>query len=118
MLSDGNDSASFYPFRDALEFARRSGVVIYTIGLDVGKLQTEVRGKLKNLARETGGRSFFIEKAHELSGVYAEIDLELRSQYLLAYNSDAPLSDSDEFRTVEVKVRGGRKARTIAGYYP
>ncbi len=118
LLSDGNDSASHYPFRDALEFARRSGVVVYTIGLDVGRLQTEVRGKLKALARETGGRSFFIDKASELSGVYAEIDVELRSQYLLAYNSDAPPGAEEEFRSVEVKVKGGRKARTIAGYYP
>ncbi len=118
LLSDGNDSASFYPFRDAVEYARRSGVVIYTIGLDVGKLATEIRGKLKTLARETGGRSFFIEKAHELRGVYAEIDLELRSQYLLAYNSDAPQDAGEGFRAVEVKVKGGRKARTIAGYYP
>jgi VWFA-related protein len=117
LLSDGNDSASFYPFRDALEYARRSGVVIYTIGLDVGKLQTEVRSKLKNLASETGGRSFFVDTASELTGVYSEIERELRSQYLLAYNSDAP-PGGDEFRTVEVKVKGSRKARTVAGYYP
>ncbi len=118
LLSDGNDSASFYPFRDALEFARRSGVVIYTIGLDVGKFQNEVRGKLRSLAKETGGRTFFVETARELAGVYSEIERELRSQYLLAYNSDAPPGTAGEFRTVEVKVKGSRKARTVAGYYP
>jgi VWFA-related protein len=118
LLSDGNDSASFYPFRDAVEFARRSGVVIYTVGLNVGAFQTEIRKKLNVLAKETGGRSFFIDKAGDLSNVYSEIERELRSQYLLAYSSDAPVSASDEFRAVEVKVKGGRKARTIAGYYP
>ena len=67
---DGDDTASAMPFRDALEYARRSGVTVYTIGLDVGKLQTGVRGKLNDLAKETGGRSFFISRASELVTVY------------------------------------------------
>lgn len=118
LLSDGDDTASAMAFRDALEYARRSGVTIYTIGLDVGKLQTGVRSKLNNLASETGGRSFFISRADELATVYREIEEELRSQYLVAYSSDRPEQDG-QFRQVEVKVRGGKlKARTISGYYP
>ena len=97
---------------------RRSGVTVYTIGLDVGKLQTGVRGKLDDLAKETGGRSFYIKQAAELSTVYREIEEELRSQYLVAYSSDRPEQDG-QFRLIEVKVRGGKlKARTISGYYP
>jgi VWFA-related protein len=118
LLSDGDDTASSLPFRDALEYARRSGVTIYSIGLDVGKLQTGVRGKLNDLAKETGGRSFFISRAEELRTVYREIEEELRSQYLVAYSSDRPEQDG-QFRQVEVEVRGGKlKARTISGYYP
>jgi len=118
LLSDGDDTASAMAFRDALEYARRSGVTIYTIGLNVGKLQTGVRGKLNDLAEETGGRSFFISRATELTTVYREIEEELRSQYLVAYSSDRPEQDG-QFRQVEVKVRGGKvKARTISGYYP
>jgi len=84
----------------------------------VGKLQTGVRGKLNDLAEETGGRSFFISRATELTTVYREIEEELRSQYLVAYSSDRPEQDG-QFRQVEVKVRGGKvKARTISGYYP
>ena len=49
--------------------------------------------------------------------VYDAIEDELRSQYLLAYLSDAPQA-SEIFRTVEVKVKGRLKARTISGYYP
>jgi VWFA-related protein len=118
LLSDGDDTASAMAFRDALEYARRSGVTIYTIGLDVGKLQTGVRSKLNDLARETGGRTFFISRAAELVDVYREIEEELRSQYLVAYSSDRAEQDG-QFRQVEVKVRGGKlKARTISGYYP
>jgi Ca-activated chloride channel family protein len=118
LLSDGDDTTSAMPYRDALEYARRSGVTIYTIGLDVGRLETGVRSKLSELAKETGGRTFFISKASELVNVYREIEEELRSQYLVAYSSDRPGQDG-VFRQVEVKVRGGKlKARTISGYYP
>lgn len=117
LLSDGDDSASHYAFRDALEYARRSGVSIYTVGLDVGKVRPAIRRKLNQLAEETGGRSFYIARAEELRGVYREIEEELRSQYLIAYASDNR-EGGEEFRAVEVKVRGGFKARTIAGYYP
>jgi VWFA-related protein len=118
VLSDGDDSTSYYTFEDALEYARRAGVVIYTVGLNVGSLQLGVRNKLTALAGETGGRSFFIGQAAELDSVYREIEEELRSQYLLTYASDNPKSDG-EFRTVDLTVQEGRlKARTIRGYYP
>lgn len=118
LLSDGDDSASRYAFHEALEYARRSGVVIYTVGLDVGRMKGGIRNKLSNLASETGGRNFFIREAAELAGVYREIEEELRSQYLIAYNSDNTSGD-DTFRTIEVEVDGGRlSARSLRGYYP
>lgn len=119
LLSDGDDTSSSIGFREALEYARRSGVAIYSIGLDVGRLNVTVRNKLKSLAEETGGRFFFISKARELEGVYDQIEEELRSRYLLAYNSDQKGSEEGDFRQVEVKVDGrGLEARTIRGYYP
>lgn len=119
LLSDGDDTASSIPFRESLEYARRSGVAIYSIGLNIGRLQMGVRDKLSDLSRETGGRAFFIGRATDLAGVYEEIEKELRSQYLVAYNSDRPTKGDGEFRAVEVKVRGsGLEARTIRGYYP
>ena len=65
----------------------------------------------------TGGRSFFISKAEELAPVYGDIERELRSQYLLAYTSDRG-GEGEEYREVEVRVKGRYKARTISGYYP
>ena len=124
LLSDGDDTASSIGFREALEYARRSGVAIYSIGLDVGRLDLGVRNKLRSLAEETGGQVFFISKAEELRDVYDQIEAELRSRYLLAYNSDAEVREdrgegTDGFREVEVKVKKrGLEARTIRGYYP
>jgi Ca-activated chloride channel family protein len=116
LLSDGEDTSSNLAYRDALEYARRAGVAIYTIGLDVGALNVTLKNKLQTLSEETGGRHFFIKNADELSGVYAEIEEELRSQYLLAYSSDKPMDGT--YRAVEVKVKGrGLKARTARGVY-
>ena len=117
LLSDGEDTSSTVSFPDVEEYARRSGVAIYTIGLGVGRTQMILRNKLNDLAKVTGGRSFFIAKAEVLAPVYDEIERELRSQYLLAYNSNRA-GGGDDYRQVEVKVKGRFKARTISGYYP
>ena len=117
LLSDGEDTSSSVGFAEALEYARRSGVAIYSIGLDIGSLDVGVRRKLEKLSAETGGRTFYIRQANELFQVYDEIEEELRSQYLVAYSSDQPGGDGT-YREVKVEVKGGKlKARTIRGYY-
>ncbi len=116
LLTDGGDNASSTPWETALEYARRSGVAVYCVGLDISLREREARNKLTDLAAATGGRVFFVSHASELTGVYTQIEQELRSRYLLAYNSDRKADDLG-FRPVEVKVKRG-KARTARGYYP
>jgi Ca-activated chloride channel homolog len=114
LLSDGKDEGSRFSYEDALEYARRAGVIIYTIGLgkDVDKK------KMEKFAEETGGRSFFVQNASDLEGIYATIEHDLRSQYLIAYQS-GNTSGSTEFRTVELKVaQPGLEPKTMRGYYP
>lgn len=118
VISDGDDSASKTAFRQALEYARRSGVAIYAVGIDVDRFSWSIRRKLSELATETGGRAFFVRRADELEGVYRQIDVELRTRYLVTYVSNAPAGAS-AYRGVEVKVRkGALRARTIRGYFP
>ncbi len=117
LLSDGADTSSSAAYDDVLEYARYSEIVIYTIGLGISRTEAVLQSKLEELAAETGGRAFFIDAARELRPVYREIEQELRSQYLLAYNSNQE-GAGDAFRPVEVRVAGGRRARTMSGYYP
>lgn len=117
LLTDGDDTGSSTSWQDALEYARRSGVAIYTIGLAIPELKLGPRGKLSELAQVSGGRAFFIDRAEELSGVYDQIEDELRSRYFLTYNS-GERADENGFRKIEVKVKRGLKARTGRGYYP
>ncbi len=115
MLSDGKDESSRFEFDDALEYARRAGVAIYVIGL---KLPRKDYGKLSKLAEETGGRSFLVDDASELTAVYDAIQHELRSRYLLAYQS-SNTSGKDDFRSIEVQLApSGLEAKTLRGYYP
>jgi len=117
LLSDGEDSGSKIPFEDVLDFARRSGVAIYSIGLGVPTKSPQPGSVLDRLARETGGLSFRADRTARLGRIYDEIEAELRQQYLIGYQSDA--AGGDAFRRVEVEVaRGGVEVRTAPGYYP
>ncbi|HEX7182370.1 MAG TPA: VWA domain-containing protein, partial [Thermoanaerobaculia bacterium] len=102
-----------FGYEDALEYARRAGVTIYTIGLgdDVEKK------KLEKISEETGGRAFFIKSVSELDRIYATIEQDLRSQYLVAYQSSN--TSGTEFRAVDLKVaQPGTEVKTMRGYYP
>jgi Ca-activated chloride channel family protein len=118
VLTDGEDTASENSFDDALGYAQRMGVTIYAIGVSIPSTNIATRWQLNKLASTTGGKAFFVSEKSGLDRIYAEINRELRTQYLIAYtsNSDKP---ADELRKIKVDVdRKGVKVRTISGYYP
>lgn len=118
LLSDGDDNSSYIAYKDAVEYARRSGVAIYSIGFNLSGFEIGLKSKLTEIAETTGGKAFFTGKAEDLPGIYAQIERELRSRYLMAYNSNQPAAKPGTFREVEVKVKkSGLKARTARGYY-
>ncbi|HET9225622.1 MAG TPA: VWA domain-containing protein, partial [Thermoanaerobaculia bacterium] len=114
LLSDGKDEGSRFTYEDALDYARRAGVTIYSIGLG----EDIDRKKLEKISEETGGRAFFLTDVGGLAGIYRTIEEELRSKYLIAYQS-TNTGGGDEFRTVDLKVnKPGVEAKTLRGYYP
>ena len=118
VLSDGDDTASKSTFDDAMGYAQRMGVTIYTIGVGIPSTKVTTRWQLSKLASVTGGRAFFVSEKSELDTIYEEINRELRTQYLLAYTSNSE-KPPDELRKIKVEVdRKKVKVRTITGYYP
>ncbi len=116
LLSDGQDESSRFSFDQALEYAQRSGVAVYAIGL--GKRPGPARRALSRLADQTGGRAFFIGQIAELAGVYDQILGELRSRYLITYQS-TNTSGNRRFREIEADATApGVSIRTLKGYYP
>jgi Ca-activated chloride channel family protein len=122
VLSDGEDTSSLVSFDEVLELAKRSETAVYTIGLQPRE-PTALKGfreaefVLKQFALETGGRSFFVQKAEELKDVYGQIADELSTQYAMGYAPKNPRRDG-AFRRIVVQVnRGNVTARTKRGYY-
>jgi Ca-activated chloride channel family protein len=117
LISDGKDTASEFTFEQALEYARRTGVPIFSIGIGIRHTDGDVRYKLDRISRETGGATFYIEQASELQRVYDGIQAELRSQYVLGFYPAADVKPGSKWREVTVQVTEG-KVRTIKGYFP
>jgi VWFA-related protein len=118
VLSDGEDHKSRHRFEDVVDYARHAGVTIYTLhyGSALGRRLTGGR-QLARLAAETGGRAFPGEAGSGYEEVYRAIEEDLRSRYLLVYQSQG--EEGNRFRRVEVRVlRPGHRARHMAGYLP
>ncbi len=117
LLTDGKDVDSQTTWEETLEFARRSGVTIFPIGLKGLKRSPQAASLIEQLARETGGRSWFVKDVAELDGVYGEIIAELRSRYLVTWQ--VTVGEDEGFRPVTLRVlRDGVRVTAPAGYYP
>ena len=121
VFSDGEDTSSLVSFEEVLDLAKRSETSIYTIALRGTDSNTrgfrEAEFVMRQLAQETGGRSFFPAKIEDLNGVYTQIADELASQYTIGYTSKNPRNDG-AFRRIVVQVaRPGVTPRTKRGYY-
>ena len=122
VLSDGEDTSSVVAYEEVLELAKRSETAIYTIGLtsEEGQSRTGFREAdfvLRQLAQETGGRSFFPDTVDELAQIYEQISDELSSQYSIGYSSANPLRNGRWRRLVVRVERDELTARTKQGYY-
>ena len=129
LLTDGAEENSLITYGGVLDYARRAGVAIYPIALrNPGKFGRVTGGRmtkssqslltrLKALAQQTGGHAFTIDTVDELAPIYTAIERELRSQYLIAYQSSQG-SSGPTFRSVRIEVlRPGVSAQTQRGYY-
>jgi Ca-activated chloride channel homolog len=84
LLTDGQDTSSRLARSSAVDQAIATETVIYAIGIGDSKQEGVDKGALREVAERTGGRAFFPRKQDDLRAAFAEIEQELRSQYLLA----------------------------------
>ena len=117
LVTDGKDTSSKFSFEQALEYAQRAAVPIYTIGIGIRATELETRSKLNRFCTETGGTPYYIDNATELTKIYNDIQNELRSQYVLGFYPPADVKAGGKWREVTVQVADG-KVKTIRGYYP
>jgi VWFA-related protein len=118
LLSDGDDNQSRHTREEAIEAALRAEVIIYVISTNVTGSDKRGDKVLMRYAEATGGRVFFPLRIEEVSNAFAEIQDELRSQYVVAYKPENFEQDG-RYRAISLNVpnRPNVKIRARKGYY-
>jgi VWFA-related protein len=116
LVTDGQDTTSSVKMKEAIERTWRSEIIVYSIG--IGGPYGVDSGTLKKIAAETGGRAFFPRSEADLDTAYAQIDEDLRSQYIMAYTPSNSARDGS-FRAIQVRVKNQKdlNVRYRRGYY-
>lgn len=125
VFSDGADEDDQFPFGSAMDIAKKVGVPIYLIlmkkeprqSVGLSLFTRSFSSRINRLVEATGGRAFYAREYDRLGDLYAEIEYELRCQYLLAYYPRDSASNR-AWRDVDVNVaRKGLQPRTLSGYW-
>jgi VWFA-related protein len=104
LLSDGDDTSSTTKRQEAIDFAFKNNIVIYSIGIhDEGSDGKLADDALRKVSEKTGGRAFFPKDKPALDAAFAQIQMELRSQYLVAYQP-ANRKHDGSFRQVRIEI--------------
>ncbi|MCA1592123.1 MAG: VWA domain-containing protein [Acidobacteria bacterium] len=103
LLTDGVDTSSQTHMSDAVDRAIKTDAIIYAIGIGDNFFDGVDRGSLNKVAERTGGRAYFPRNEEDLRGAFAQIQEELRSQYLLAYSPTNKAKDGS-YRQVRIEV--------------
>lgn len=108
LLSDGDDTESMHAMQDAIGWAQRAEIALYpiTVHVTVHKRRRDYPGDpvLREIASATGGEFFIASNYDQVTAVFARIENELRSQYVLTYlRSQAPRSNG--FHTLQLRIR-------------
>jgi Ca-activated chloride channel family protein len=109
IVSDGGDNRSRFTSSEIKNAMLESDVQLYAMGIfdleDMHKHpQEEQNGPqlLDELAEQTGGRLYTVDRVDDLDSISARISIELRNEYLLGYS---PSDDSRDGKYRRVKVK-------------
>jgi Ca-activated chloride channel homolog len=103
LLTDGEDTISQVRMQDAINRAVKADALIYAIGIG-DRYQFGINeSALKKITGATGGRAYFPRNEGELRDAFAQIQRELREQYLVAYSSSNKNRDGS-YRRVAIEI--------------
>ena len=102
LLTDGLNTRGRLDRKEAINSALAAETVIYAIGIG-NKRDGLDRDALRDVAQKTGGRAFFPDKKFDLNAAFAEIERELRTQYLIAYSSTNKKRDG-AYRKITIEI--------------
>ena len=103
LLTDGEDTISQVHMQDAINRALKADALIYAIGIG-DRYQFGINeGALRKITESTGGRAYFPRNERELRDSFAQIQNDLREQYLVAYSSTNKSRDG-LYRHVAIEI--------------
>ena len=122
IVTDGGDTTSRYHYKDAIKAAHLADAVVYPVVVvpianDSGR---NVGGEnaLAQVAKDTGGRTFYPSLGAPLDQAFADILRDLRRQYFLGYYPRDLPQDAPDFHPVRVEMaRADLRPSARAGYY-
>jgi VWFA-related protein len=103
LLSDGYDTFSKKKLDEAVQAAQRAEAVIYSIGIGDNFYDGVDEGSLKKISERTGGRAYFPRDEKELRQAFQQIQEEMRSQYLIAYEPTNRALDGT-YRKIDIQL--------------
>lgn len=103
LLSDGYDTFSKKKLDEAVQAALRAEAVIYSIGIGDNFYDGVDKNTLSKVAERTGGRAYFPRDESELRQAFQQIQDEMRSQYLIAYEPSNRALDGS-YRKIEIQL--------------
>ena len=103
LLTDGEDTISQVKMRDAIERAQKADALVYTIGIGDSYNFGVNEGALRKISEQTGGRAYFPHSERELREAFAQIQRDLREQYLIAYSPSNKAHDGT-YRRIQIEL--------------
>jgi VWFA-related protein len=104
LLTDGVDTSSRLKLQEAVDSALKADAIIYSVGIgDSFSFEGVDEGSLRKISERTGGRAYFPRNEDDLRTAFAQIQEDLRSQYLIAYSPSNKTKDGS-FRKVQIDL--------------
>jgi Ca-activated chloride channel homolog len=103
LLTDGQDTSSRLKMHEAIERAQKADALIYAIGIGDRYTFNVNEGELRKIAERTGGRAYFPKHERDLNEAFAQIQRDLREQYLIAYSPTNKARDGS-YRKIDIQV--------------
>ncbi len=119
LLTDGEDTISQVKMHEAITRAQKADAFIYAVGIGDMYRGGVDEGSLRKITEQTGGRAYFPRNERELREAFAQIQRDLREQYLIAYSPSNKARDGS-YRRIEIEITNPelRKQNLKLNYRP
>jgi VWFA-related protein len=104
LLTDGEDTSSMLKLDEAVQEALKTDTLVFAIGIGDSFGYSGVdEGSLRKITERTGGRAYFPRSEEDLRNAFAQIQRELREQFLVAYSPTNKQRDGS-YRKLQIEI--------------